>query len=96
MRILPVLFVSVLLASPVAAQTAEPEPDQFAEGLGLLGEGALKMLQGLQSELSPMLQSLSEAIDDVNAYELPEVLENGDILIRRKPTPEESSDAIDL
>ena len=71
----------------------------FAEGLSLLGEGARLMLRGLQSELAPMLEALGDAMDDVNAYEMPEVLDNGDILIRRKPAPDPVGDdasAVDL
>ena len=34
--------------------------------------------------MAPMLEALGEAMEDVKAYDLPEVLENGDILIRRK------------
>lgn len=93
MRILPIIIVAAVLGAPVSAQQegGEPPAEGFAEGLDLLGEGARLMLRGLQSELAPMLQALGEAIDDVNAYELPEVLENGDILIRRKPKEEGDS-----
>ena len=102
MRILPIVIICAVLAAPVTAQQegGDAPADGFAEGLDLLGEGARLMLRGLQSELAPMLQALGEAIDDVNAYELPEVLENGDILIRRKPNsegdPAQNENPIDL
>ncbi len=35
-------------------------------------------------ELGPALESLAEQLGDLNAYHPPEVLENGDIIIRRK------------
>ena len=97
MRILPIVVVAAM-AGPVLAEEAAPA-DGFEEGLSLLGEGARLMLRGLQSELAPMLEALGAAIDDVNAYELPEVLDNGDILIRRKPNatpPEDDASAVDL
>lgn len=42
------------------------------------------MLRGLLEQMEPALRDLGAAIDDLNAYEVPEVLPNGDILIRRK------------
>lgn len=100
MRVAYLFVMAVLIATPPSligpVQAQSPEPDQaaegFAEGLNLLGEGARLMLRGLHSELAPMLEALGAAMDDVNAYEMPEVLENGDILIRRKPAPEPTDD----
>ena len=36
-------------------------------------------------ELGPILAELLEKVDDISNYEQPEVLPNGDIIIRRKP-----------
>ena len=74
----------------------------FLEGLLQEMEPALDDLQGLADEMEPALRQFSDAmgpmmrdlfdkIDDVNRYELPEVLPNGDIIIRRKPDAEEDA-----
>lgn len=91
-----VLFaLAALTALPAAAQDDESdgligrgmrglfgelmqELDPAFEDLQGLSENALPLLRGLQSELGETLSGLS-------AYEAPEFLENGDILIRRKP-----------
>ncbi len=81
--LLALTLTAALAVTPLAAQQTEPDPS-FEEGFSLLGEGARLILRGLQSEMAPMLEALGEAMEDVKAYDLPEVLENGDILIRRK------------
>ena len=48
-------------------------------------EGLARDLESTFDELSPAFQELSGLIDDIGNYETPERLENGDILIRRKP-----------
>ncbi len=39
------------------------------------------------NEMRPMAEQLLKLIDDIGNYEAPVVLENGDILIRRKLPP---------
>jgi hypothetical protein len=41
------------------------------------------------SEMRPMAEDLMRLMDNIGNYEAPVVLENGDILIRRKPPPPE-------
>lgn len=88
------LFLS---ASPVLAQQSDVE-----QGSDLLQEGAKLLLRGLMAEIepelddmakaldeaAPQIQSLMEMIGDIRNYHPPEVLPNGDILIRKK-TPAE-------
>lgn len=50
-----------------------PELDRLAQDMGI----AL-------SDMAPMLRDLSALVDDLAHYEMPERLENGDVLIRRK------------
>jgi hypothetical protein len=38
-----------------------------------------------EEEMLPFLESLGSLIDDLSAYEMPERLPNGDIIIRRSP-----------
>lgn len=84
-----------LLAAPLAAQ----EPPSAEEGFDLLGRGARSLLQSLMGELDPalrqmqegmqglgpMLRDLAALLGDVQHYEAPERLPNGDVLIRRRP-----------
>ena len=91
MRILaPAAVFLSLLAPPAAA-----EEDGLREGLSLLQEGTRLMLRGLMAELEPGLRELQDRIGDLSAYHPPEILPNGDILIRRKD-PLEPGEEIEL
>jgi hypothetical protein len=76
----------LLVASPALAQDAPEEP-------GLIERRIEELLRDLFSELEPGLRELRDTIGDLNQYEAPEVLPNGDIIIRRKtplePAPED-------
>lgn len=85
-----------LCAAPVAAQ--DKPPGDVDEGVSLMQEGAKLLLKGLMSNMEPTLQEMGRAITDlqpalqdlfvmmgdVTKYHAPEMLENGDIIIRRK------------
>ncbi|PKP79460.1 MAG: AAA+ family ATPase [Alphaproteobacteria bacterium HGW-Alphaproteobacteria-2] len=71
-----------LSALPVQAQETERD---LGEGLRQLSEGTRIILERLLGELAPLVADLRGKIDDLGRYEMPEVLENGDIIIRRKP-----------
>ena len=45
-------------------------------------------MKGLIDEMEPAVNGLEGFLEDLNSYHAPEVLPNGDIIIRRK-TPEE-------
>ena len=64
-------------------QAAEDQGD-MSEGLSLLEEGTRLFLKGLMAEMEPALRDLERVIEGLDAYEAPEVLPNGDIIIRRK------------
>lgn len=92
-RFAALAFAAVLSASPALSQEADSE---MKEGMTLLEEGARVFLRGLMNEMEPTLRELAEGmepamrklleiVDDFDAYELPERLPNGDIIIRRKP-----------
>jgi len=97
--------LALLLAVPAAPAAAQEGESEIAEGLDMLSEGARRFLRGLGEEAAPLLRGLSEdvepmltelfrLIDDFSAYELPEKLPNGDIIIRRDkpvqpPAPEQ-------
>ena len=91
----------MLALAPMGAVAQEtPEAgDPLSRGAELMREGMGLILRGLRDELEPMTDDLAqgwarlvELLDDFSAYELPEVLPNGDIIIRRKvplePAPE--------
>ena len=111
---LAALLALALGAAPLHAQDVTPEEP------GLMERGIDMFLRGLMDEvgpeigqmqealkgLAPELQNLVEMMGDVQNYQPPERLPNGDILIRRKPgappvpagpeaTPQ-GGDAIDL
>lgn len=80
-RFLP-LVLCLATAVPVSAQ--EDGPGGMAEGLDLLSEGTRLLMEGLIQELAPALDGLREGLSDLNAYHPPEMLPNGDIIIRRR------------
>lgn len=100
MKHLPILFC--LMASPAIAQEA-PAADDLDQGFSLLQEGAKLLLRGMVTQMEPALDDMSKAwdltqpkllellamIDDISKYQAPEMLENGDIIIRRKPAETE-------
>jgi len=74
-----------LAAMPVAAQ--DPPAEDIDRGRDLMQEGAKLLFRGLMGQVEPQLrqmQELAEKLGDFRDYEMPEVLPNGDILIRRK------------
>jgi hypothetical protein len=95
-RVVTALGICAALASPAAAQ----DGSDTERGFDLLREGSRMILEGLledmrpmldearpffEEEMLPFLESLGELIDDLSAYDLPERLPNGDIIIRRSP-----------
>lgn len=85
-RLALALATSLAVASPAASQEAEPE-----EGSRLVERGIDLMMRGLLSEVAPALGDIERTmmllegvIGRIGAYQAPELLPNGDILIRRK------------
>ncbi|MEM6463990.1 MAG: hypothetical protein AAF724_18945 [Pseudomonadota bacterium] len=83
-----ILTVSLGLATPVAAEDDERGRDMMAEALGLF-------MQGFIAEMEPAIDGFQGFLQDFNAYHPPEVLPNGDIIIRRK-SPVEIDDGGDI
>jgi len=96
-----VAFAMLLaLAAPPAAAQDRP-PDGPPTGTELIERGMQSLLEGLftemrpaldemgraLSDLRPMAEELMRLVDDIGNYEAPVILDNGDILIRRKPAP---------
>lgn len=89
-------LVMASLAVPAGAQEDEGSSmmdrgmRQFLEGLLLEMEPALEDVRAFLEQMGPAMQDILKEVQDWSAYEPPEILENGDIIIRRKPDrPEE-------
>ncbi len=84
------LAMMLSLAAPVAAQEPGTELrerlERFSERAREMFEGLLgEMRPLLEEEVVPLLERLGALVDDLSHYEMPELLPNGDILIRRAP-----------
>lgn len=82
----------ILSAQPLVAQDRGEAPrGDLAEGAEMVTEGLKRLFQGLMGELEPAGEAAEEGwndlvdwLGDLSAYETPERLPNGDIVIRRK------------
>ena len=89
-----------LAATPALAEgeksLMERGAEMFLRGLMTEVEPAIDDLRGLAEEVAPTLRELSDElgprlgeiltmIDDLGNYQRPEILPNGDIIMRRKP-----------
>ncbi|SPF75684.1 hypothetical protein ALP8811_00677 [Aliiroseovarius pelagivivens] len=92
--------LALLLATgpAVAQDDTPPDNPELAEGAELLNRGFQLLLEGLANEIEPMAQEWSEGwadlvekFGDMQVYHPPEVLPNGDIIIRRR-TPLDPSE----
>ena len=83
---------------PQGKSLMEQGAELFFEGLRQELEPALEDLRDLADQFGPAMQSflqemgpalaeLAAQVQDWSAYEAPEMLPNGDIIIRRKPQP---------
>lgn len=117
------ISLALVAPLPLAAQEAAPaEPPAEAEdGPSLMERGLSLFFEGFRKELEPALEGMGQAlgemqpaidelmgmIDSMTYYQMPEMLENGDIIIRRKPdappvtppeaqTPDADAQGIDL
>lgn len=82
-RLTVLLFVAFM--SPAFAQDEEQGRDLMAEALRLF-------MKGLMAEMEPALDDLGDLLNNLDAYHPPEVLPNGDIIIRRKAPLESETD----
>ncbi len=78
MKALSTILFVCLAAFPATAQEDEPQ------GRDLMAEALRLFMQGFMAEMEPALEDLEGFVANLNAYHPPEVLPNGDIIIRRK------------
>jgi hypothetical protein len=96
-RYLYMPLVTSLLATPAHSEPLDWEA--LRKNLEELSEGTQQFFESWVDDLGPLLNSLRDKVDDLSEYEAPEVLPNGDIIIRRKPktkTPEEPKEPVDI
>lgn len=93
------LLILGMLAAPLPALPQSTTDDGIGlveRGLGIIAENLWndfgpdleRLGQDMGSalaDLAPMLRELSILVDDLGNYQAPQRLENGDVLIRRKP-----------
>lgn len=80
------------------------EMEPAIEDLSDLAEDLRPALRNFAAEMGPKLNEILEQVEDWSAYQAPEILPNGDIIIRRKPdhplvkpeTPTEPAPQIEL
>jgi hypothetical protein len=84
-QITTLLLATSLTAVPAIAQD---DNNDISEGMSMLQQGTRLLLEGLMKEIGPALSKLEDKIVDLNMYHAPEVLPNGDIIIRRKSPAE--------
>lgn len=103
----PALVLGVL-AQPALAEEDGPSlmergAQLFIEGFMREMEPALKDLQGMAEDMEPALRQfmteigpgfveLLGQIEDLSAYHAPEILPNGDIIIRKKTPAEQAAE----
>lgn len=95
-------LIALLLASSAAqVAVAEDKPaDTFLEEFEKFSDEAQEFFGSLAESIAPMLEGLQERMGDLSQYEKPEILPNGDIIIRRKQpvsdTEEKPDGQVDL
>lgn len=99
-----ILGASLLAPLPTAAQDDPAERSERPE-LRMFDDFARRMMQSLLQQITPDHEAWLDVLENVDRYEPPEVLPNGDLLIRRKPeerpkepetAPEQDRETIDL
>lgn len=87
-------FALTLAALPASAQTAEGEQSLWDWGMSLFGDAVTEelpladmkaLIDQFGPAIAPTMEKLMALVDDMTNYEMPVMLDNGDILIRRKP-----------
>ncbi len=94
-RALALALAASLAAHAAPAGADEPDRDGGSRyglpSLEELEDAAREAMRRLGAELAPLMAQLSELIDEIDAYEAPRRLPNGDILIPRKRPPAEEA-----
>ncbi|CUH76547.1 hypothetical protein [Tropicibacter naphthalenivorans] len=110
-RFVPVLALTLMTTPAMAEEEGlslmEEGARLFMRGLMDEMEPALKDLEGMARDMGPMLddfmaemgpalRDLMDQVEDWSLYHPPEILPNGDIILRRKTPEEVEQEAIEL
>ncbi|MDU8945023.1 hypothetical protein [Ovoidimarina sediminis] len=79
---LRVFLLSLILLAPAAH--AQEEDGPFGDRFEGFEEDMRRLLEGLIDQMEPGMEALREQLGRLDAYHPPEILPNGDIIIRRK------------
>ncbi len=104
------IVVPLVLCLSLAPAMAQDAPADVDKGVNLMQEGAKLLLKGLMSNMEPAMQDMGRALSelqpamtdllammgDVTKYHAPEMLENGDIIIRHKTPAELAPNAAEI
>ena len=95
-KLVPAIVLSAVLAVPAVAQDDSPPlSEELQEGIDIIERGTRLLLESLIEDLGPAWAELRHMLNELNSYHPPEILPNGDIIIRRKvplapPEPDDS------
>ncbi len=78
-----VLILAAAVLAAGAGQARDARGD-MKQGMTLLEQGTRLLLEGFLKELGKARIEFQGRLLDLNAYHFPEILPNGDIIIRRK------------
>jgi hypothetical protein len=85
-RLAAVLLFALPLVAPLPARAAEPPgSDPLPRAAEKLRSELERAAAAMRESMGRVLLSLEEVARQLPRYEAPEITENGDIIIRRKP-----------
>ena len=73
-----------VFAIVAALAVTTPVHAEEEQGRDLMAEALKLFMRGLIEEMEPAVTGIEGLLDDLSGYHAPEVLPNGDIIIRRK------------
>lgn len=86
MRMLVIITALVLSAAPGIAQenSQDDSQEEILRELDEFSKATRKFLESWIESIEPSLEYFKDTIGDLSLYQQPEILPNGDIIIRRK------------
>ena len=79
------LAALVALAALPAAAAEPPVPERLPQAAERLRDDLARVAEAMSENMGRVMLSLQELVRQLPRYEAPEINEDGDIIIRRKP-----------